>query len=282
MSENREVKSDVFSMLMEDKINALSVYNALNGSNYTDPEMVEYKTLEKGISLTVRNDAAFIVSMDLNIYEHQSTFSPNVPLRALIYLAEILKPYVKDRDIYGSKKVMIPTPKFAIIYNGRRDRPAEEVLKLSDLFENPTDNPQIELTCTAYNINPGKNTGLLEECSVINEYTIFIEKVREYESAEVDEPIKKAIECCIANHVLEEFLKERGSEVLKAMTIDMTFEHREEIIRKEERAEGRVEGVVSTVKSMGGNKMKAVEIIVKELDITEIEAKELVDRYWGI
>ena len=60
-------------MLMEDKNNALEVYNALNDSNYQDAELVEMKTLEKGISLTIRNDAAFIVGMDLNIYEHQST-----------------------------------------------------------------------------------------------------------------------------------------------------------------------------------------------------------------
>lgn len=68
MTENREVKSDVFSMLMEDKKNALEVFNTLNGSDYQDPELVEIKTLEKGISLTIRNDAAFIIDMNLNIY----------------------------------------------------------------------------------------------------------------------------------------------------------------------------------------------------------------------
>ena len=59
MSGNREYKSDVFSMLLEDKKNALQLYNALNGSQYTDPEAVEMKTLDSGVSLTVRNDAAF-------------------------------------------------------------------------------------------------------------------------------------------------------------------------------------------------------------------------------
>ena len=50
MKENREYKSDVFSMLMEDKANALEVYNALNGSAFTDPEVVEIVQLEKGVS----------------------------------------------------------------------------------------------------------------------------------------------------------------------------------------------------------------------------------------
>ena len=59
MDGNREYKSDVFSMLMEDKENALSLYNAMNDTYYTDADMVEMKTLDRGISLTVRNDAAF-------------------------------------------------------------------------------------------------------------------------------------------------------------------------------------------------------------------------------
>ena len=57
MKGNREYKSDVFSMLMEDPKNALELYNAMNGSSYTDPDLVEINTLGTGISLTVRNDA---------------------------------------------------------------------------------------------------------------------------------------------------------------------------------------------------------------------------------
>lgn len=52
---NREYKSDIFSMLMQDAKNALSVYNALNGTNYTNPDVVEIQALDKGISLSVRN-----------------------------------------------------------------------------------------------------------------------------------------------------------------------------------------------------------------------------------
>ena len=38
---SREYKSDVFSMLMENKTYALEVYNSLNDTDYTDPEAVE-------------------------------------------------------------------------------------------------------------------------------------------------------------------------------------------------------------------------------------------------
>ena len=262
MAENREVKSDVFSMLMEDKNNALEVYNALNNSNYQDAELVEMKTLEKGISLTIRNDAAFIVGMDLNIYEHQSTYSPNIPLRLLIYLTELIKPIVKDRNLYGRTKVSIPVPRFAVFYNGSESRPAVEILKLSDLFEKKIENPEIELICTVYNINhdtnheknhdndsdreygtnSDKGTDILGRCSVLNEYMTFIDKIRACESSDIDSPIATAIDWCIANHILEDFLRERRPEVLKAMTLDMTFEHREEMTRRDALEEGRREG----------------------------------------
>jgi len=86
MSGNREYKSDVFSMLMQDKERALQLYNAMNGSSYDNPEDVEMVIHDGGISLSVRNDASFIVDARLSIYEHQSTVCPNMPVRSLIIL----------------------------------------------------------------------------------------------------------------------------------------------------------------------------------------------------
>ena len=242
MTENREVKSDVFSMLMEEKENALEVYNALNGSDYKDAELIEAKTLEKGISLTIRNDAAFIVDMNLNIYEHQSSYSRNMPLRSLIYISEILKPYVKNNDIYGRKLLEIPTPHFVVFYNGLEKRPKKEIMKLSDAFVHKMEEPELELVCTVYNINPGVGDEMLSSCRVLHEYTQFVEKVRYFASVTEEGPVSQAIDWCIENHILEDFLRRRRPEVLKNMTIDMTFERREELIRKEVREEGREEG----------------------------------------
>ena len=49
MSGNREYKSDVFSMLMQDKERALQLYNVMNDSNYKNPEDDEMTTLDGGI-----------------------------------------------------------------------------------------------------------------------------------------------------------------------------------------------------------------------------------------
>lgn len=239
MSENREYKSDVFSMIMEDKNNALQVYNALNGSNYNDPEQVEIEKLESGISLTIRNDCAFIVDMSLNIYEHQSSYNPNMPLRSLIYFTSYIRQLTQNRDLFSSSVVKIPTPHFAVFYNGTKDRPPREIVKLSMSYEKPTDEPELELICSVYNINPGKDEELLEKCPVLYEYMQFIEAVRTYEADGMAEPIKRAIDHCIKNHILEEFLKEHREEVLKVMTIDMTFEKREALMHEEIEQERR-------------------------------------------
>lgn len=115
-------------------------------------------------------------------------------------------------------------------------------MKLSDAYEKPTDCPELELICTVHNINPGKDTELLAKSEVLDGYTIFVESVRRFESEGSGKPIEDAIEYCISNHILEKFFRERKTEVVDSMTIDMTFERREVLIRKEERAEGRTEG----------------------------------------
>ncbi|MBR6159164.1 MAG: hypothetical protein IKQ40_02590 [Lachnospiraceae bacterium] len=285
MNENREFKSDVFSMLMEDKANALEVYNALNGSSYDDPEQIELVNLEKGISVSVRNDAAFIIAADVSIYEHQSTYNPNMPLRSLIYFVDIIKEHViKGKDVFSSHKVMIPTPHFAVFYNGKVNRPSKETLKLSSSFQGKTEEPELELFCTVYNINPGKDEGLLGKCKALDGYTTFVENVRKNEVEGVENPIEKAIDYCIANHILEDFFRKRKREVLNAMTIDMTFEVREGLIREEEHELGRIEGhaeghAEELIRQIQKKviKGKDLDMIIDELESSEEEITPLYE-----
>ena len=138
MSGNREYKSDVFSMLMQDKERALQLYNVMNDSNYQNPEAVEITTLDGGISLSVRNDASFVVDARLSIYEHQSTVCPNMPIRSLIYFSVILSDMLSDkknkkmigRNIYGKRLVKIPTPHFIVFYNGEEEQPEVQELQV--------------------------------------------------------------------------------------------------------------------------------------------------------
>ena len=243
---NREYRSDVFSMLLMDPVNALSVYNALNNSELTDPSEVSIETLERGISLSVRNDAAFVVDSALSIYEHQSTVCRNMPLRSLIYYVTIIRNKIKDKNIYGSSLIKVPTPKFVVFYNGETNQPEQYEMKLSDAFEKQDEKPQLELVCKVYNINYGKNEQLLNQCGVLKDYSIFVKYVRYYfeeqNYEDLELAINKAIDRCIEENILSEFLRNNRDEVVKVTQLDYTFDRQIELEREEAKEQGRAEG----------------------------------------
>ena len=120
---NRIYKSTVFIMLFEEKENLLELYNAMSGKHYTDPELLEISTLENAIYMSIKNDVSFLMDGKLSLYEHQSTYSPNLPLRFLFYISNLYSGMTKDENIYGTRRVQIPTPEFVIFYNGDEERP---------------------------------------------------------------------------------------------------------------------------------------------------------------
>ena len=79
VSANRNYKDTVFRMLFSDKKNLLSLYNAVNSRDYTNPDDLEIVTLENAIYMGMKNDLAFIIDTNLYLYEHQSTYNPNMP-----------------------------------------------------------------------------------------------------------------------------------------------------------------------------------------------------------
>lgn len=255
---------------------ALSVYNALNGTNYTNPDDIEICTLDKGVSLTVRNDAAFVVDAALSIYEHQSTVCPNMLVRNLIYYTTIISKFVKKKNICGRTLVKIPVPKFVVFYNGDEDQPAECEMRLSDAFEKKTDNPELELVCKVYNINFGKNQQLLEKCEVLKQYMTFVDYVKYYLSQQDDDDeddlkkaINMAIDRCIEDGVLVEFLMENRSEVVKVTQMDYTFDRQIIMEREAGREEGREEGEMINLISQCCKKYKkglAPEVAAEHLE----------------
>ena len=72
---NRKHKDRLFQRVFADKKDLLDLYNAINGTDYTDPDELEITTLEDVIYMSMKNDMSFIVSSTLNLYEHQSTFT---------------------------------------------------------------------------------------------------------------------------------------------------------------------------------------------------------------
>ena len=110
---NRNYKDTLFRKLFgENRENALSLYNAVNGTHYTNAEDLEFTTLDDVVYMKMKNDVSFIFGNYLNLYEHQSTLNPNMPLRGLLYFADMYRQIIPASErIYGSKLQEIPAPK---------------------------------------------------------------------------------------------------------------------------------------------------------------------------
>ena len=145
---NRNYKDTVFRMLFSDKKNLLSLYNAVNGRSYKNPDELEIVTLDNAIYMGMKNDLAFIVDMNLYLYEHQSTYNPNIPLRDLFYISSEYQKLVDKKSLYVSSIVKIPAPQFIVFYNGTRKVTDKQELKLSQMYENFTGEPALELVVT--------------------------------------------------------------------------------------------------------------------------------------
>ena len=194
----------------------LSLCNAVSGTNYTDVDDIEITTLSDAIYIKMKNDISFLIDSQMNLFEHQSTFNPNMPLRGMEYFAELYGNYVAENglDIYVSSLQKIPTPRYYVFYNGTEEQPDVVKLKLSDAFQVPDDSGEFEWTATMLNINYGHNQKLLEQCRPLYEYAHFIKLVREYsQTMNLKEAIDKAVEKARDWECIGTFLYKCKSEV---------------------------------------------------------------------
>ena len=174
----RDYKDSVFRMLFRDRTNLLSLYNAVNQTSYTDPEELAVITLENAVYMNMKNDVAFLMDFRLNLYEHQSTWNPNMPLRDLIYVAKEYQVLTKDQTLYSSSLIRLPTPRFVVFYNGSGMTEESCILRLSDAYQSPEAEPELELKVRVLKIAPEANRELLEACQSLKEYMLFVEQVR--------------------------------------------------------------------------------------------------------
>ena len=241
---NRTYKSTIFIRLMEDKRKLLEVYNAVSGNHYTDPELLTINTLENAIYMSIKNDVSFLIDSRLYLYEHQSTYSPNLPLRMLLYLGDLYAGMTENENLYGRKLVKIPPPQFLIFYNGQEELPDQRTLRLSDMYAAEETEHKLELEAVMLNINAGHNPELLETCSVLWEYAEYTARVRKYaRELPVEDAVENAIVECIEEGILEDFLRKNRAEA-KNMSI---YEYNQEKHLRQEREasweEGREAGI---------------------------------------
>lgn len=277
---NRTYKATIFAMLFEDKEHLLELYNAVSGKHYTNPEMLEINTLENAIYMAIRNDISFLIDARLSLYEHQSTYSPNLPLRFLLYISALYSSMTEDANLYGTKAIELPPPRFVIFYNGKDEQPDRQILKLSDLYT-INEECSLELEAVMLNVNSGHNKELMEMSHTLWEYAEYTARVREYtETMELEEAVERAIEECIQEGILKEFLEKNRAEA-KNMSI---FEYDQERHIKQEREEaweeGRKAGKRDMLWKLAEKKLrkgKTITEIAEELEESEETIKEILD-----
>lgn len=277
LAANRMYKSRIFAILFSDRNELLKLYNAINGTSYDDPDLLQVNTLENAIYMSMQNDVSFIIEMRLNLYEHQSTYSPNLPVRYLLYVADVYSDYTKDMNLYGTKAVKLPTPKFVIFYNGQAEQPDRKELKLSELFSIPDADPSLELKAVMLNINKGHNRKLMETCRTLEDYAEYTFRVREY-AAEMplDTAVEQAITECISEGILADFLRKNRAEAKKVSIYEYDEERHMRQTREEGMEEGYANGLSQGIIQTAVNMLKLKEFTDTQIrEVTGLAQEQL-------
>lgn len=240
---NRNYKDTVFRTLFSDKHELLSLYNSINGTNYCNIDDLSITTLGNAIYMTVKNDISFVIDMRLNMYEHQSSVNPNIPLRDLDYVSRSYSKFFRNKDIYSPRRIQLPNPKFIVFYNGENEQPARKEMRLSEAYIHKEDNPSLELIVTQININPGYNDELLDNCPTLKQYMLYVDKIRMYQKTmPLEEAVTRAVNECIDTGILADFLKMNKAEVITMSIYEYDAKLHEKTMIEIGREEGREEG----------------------------------------
>ena len=254
---NRQYKDTVFRMLFSEKENLLSLYNAVTGNAYQNADDLKIVTLENAIYMGMKNDLAFMLETNIYLYEHQSTLNPNIPLRDLIYIGIEYQQYVDDKSLYSPRLQKIPAPKFMVFYNGTDAVDDRVELRLSNAYEHLAGEPDLELK------------DLMEQCQTLKEYAIYVARVRKYTSEmNLNDAVARAIDECIKEGILVEFLRKNRSEVKMVSILEYDKEWEEKKLRKSEYEAGKSDGIEIAEERMIHNMIKLDFPIEKIAEVT--------------
>lgn len=263
----RDIKDSVFTFLFSDIEYTKQLYLSLHPED-TDIRDEDFRlvTLENILAIGQYNDLGFQVRDKLILLvEAQSTFSPNIPLRMLMYLAKTYNEYIEEHQLslYREKKVSIPRPELYVIYTGEKEAP--DILRLSDMYEG---SGSADLAVRV--LRDGQPGDILSQyvdfCQVANEQVSLYGRT--------DEALMSTIQICQERGILVPFLDCRKKEVVDIMTrlfsqekaweMELAAHAREE--REEGRKEGREEG-----EQMGmANLLKKMLANASILDVSRI------------
>lgn len=297
---NTKHKDRLFRLIFNEKKELLDLYNAVNESNYTNPDDLEITTMEDVVYMGMKNDLSFIIGDELNLYEHQSTFSPNLPLRGFLYFASVYRAYIEPmkQKLYTDSPLYIPFPQYIVFYNGTKEEPGRQELKMSDLYigNGKGKDPALECTAVVLNINLGHNKKLMERCKRLKEYAQLIAAIRKYlEQFQFEEAVEYAVEECIRKGILEDVLRKNRNEVIEMILEEWDENEYREYLKEESWNEGHEAGIkigrklemergmrelVKTCMEFHVSREEALEKIKKAFELEQGEAEKYIEEYW--
>lgn len=278
----RTIKDSVFTFLFGEPEYTVELYQTLHpedvGVKNSDVKLV---TLQNVLANGVYNDLGFQVRDKLILLvEAQSTFSENIPLRMLLYLAATYKDYVEEHklSLYREKKVAIPRPELYVVYTGDKKHVPDE-LKLSSLFEG---DGSVDVSVKVLR-DDGKG-------SIVDQYIAFSrivdEQVRLH--GHTDKALYETLRICRERKILKPFLDSREKEVVDIMTtlfdqqkvLEIELYNLAQEKLKEGREKGREEGREEERAAMLRRLLKKASILdVSEMTgISQAEIKRLTQQ----
>ena len=240
----RTYKDSVFVTIFHEKSKLIELYNALFDTNYDESAPIDIVTIKDVLFRTLKNDVAFVLGgRFVVLVEHQSSINENMPLRDLMYISTVLKRMIDTTRLYREKRLMIPRPEFIVFYNGTKDFPAYQELRLSDSFlgeKQKDEEDALQLIVKVYNINTKKNSEILGRCETLRQYSRFVEIMRSYrEGSELtNDVIVEVLDKCKKEGILTEFLDKYGTEIVEMLFKELTREEDLEISRLDGYEEG--------------------------------------------
>lgn len=295
-SANLKYKDRLFNAIFgaeENKSWTLSLYNAVSGSSYTDPSAITITTIHEIMYLSMHNDVSFLIGNEMNLYEQQSTYNPNMPLRMLMYIGHLYDKYLREEKLnrYSSQLLRIPAPKLVVFYNGMKEQPEKTTLKLSDAYPEGISGA-VEAVVLMLNINSGRNKELMEACKPLAEYAWFVEEVRKNTRNTDKESrvlaVDRAITAVPDDFLIKPFLEVHRAEVRGMILEEYNEAEQMELFRqdgvkegrekgrKEGQKEGKILGTIETMRDDGKDDQAIIVRLIKKYGLTEKEAEGYV------
>lgn len=276
----REYKDRLFNFIFgseENKVWTLSLYNAINGTDYTDPDKVQINTIKEVLYLGMHNDTSFLLTDDMNLYEQQSSYNPNMPLRMMQYAGNLYEKYIKGNGLnkYGNELLQLPVPKLIVFYNGVTEAEDETILRLSDSFPEGA-KPDIEVTVRMLNINHGKNQKLLDTCKPLKEYSWLMQEIRNNrKTMEIEDAVDKAMADMPKDFAIKPFLDAHKVEVSGMLLTEYNEAETMELFRNDGKKEGDRKRMIRDAQGMHKEGI-GFDVIARVLQISVEEVKNIL------